>query len=217
MAVQIDDRKVARKLRGFERQIPFVMSYLNHNLAHDARRKIISRLDNDFVIRSKFVQKGIQVRPRKPNKRAPNATVGSMDKFMAGQAVRATQEGTQFIPMVGRGKPRPQIKSKTGKARWPGGTAWKIKDAEGKKTINNVFIGTPKNHRAAGLQSGRIRGVWRRVGKGKKRGLSLLYRIGTAVPSPGKWPLKLYVEQTVAKNLNKRAKEAIEFALRTAK
>jgi len=208
-------KSLERQAGEFVRQIPFAISYATNKLAYDARKHVISNLDDDFIIRSRHVEKGIRVTTG--TKKNPAATVGSIDEFMAGQAVRATQEGTQYIPVVGKGRPRITASHKTPQSRWPGGKMWKKKDTEGKKTVGNVFTGVPRHHRKAGLGSGRIRGVWQRVLRRGVPGIKLLYRLHTAVKSPGKWPIDEYVAQTVKLKLGERMDEAIEFAIKTAK
>ena len=198
--IKVNDKEFRRRMKGFEKQIPFAMSKALNATARDAVEVTKARLDDDFTIRSRWVQKGI--RANFSNKRNLVATVGSVDEFMQDQATGGTRKDGA-VPMVGRGLPRPKITSPTRRAKWPGSLLEK----------RNAFIGDP-------FDSG-VEGLWQRImkgrGKSRKAGLRLLYTFEDEVQIPARWPLQDHVEEVVQERWADHTISAIQEAIDTAR
>ena len=215
LEIKVDTDRFRKQFGEFQRQIPFAISSALNTLAIKSQAKIRGELPRDFTIRSPWVAKGVKV--QKGTKRTLEATVGSVDDFMAEQAAgefQATEKDA--IPLVGRGRPRPTKKSKTPKSRWPGSSKW-----------GDVFFGKPKEGwRGRGAFGDRpwawVYGLWQRR---PNRKLRLLYRYeywegvkGRRVALQRKWPLPGHVQDVLDSSATLQAfDEAMIHAIATAK
>lgn len=204
ITIKVDDSTFRRAMQGFERQIPYAIARALTATAKDAQAALKAHLDKHFTVRTPWVAKGIRIEPAK--KSNLRAVVGSVDKFMEPQAVggvKKPHEGRMVgIPLVGKGLPRPSIKSVTRPSKWPGGYT-----ARG-----DAFVGKLRTDEEA---------VWQRVlkGKGKDRreGLRLLYVMKPEVRLEPRWPIRETVEETVAARWEDNARAAIREAIDTAR
>ncbi len=202
--VKADDSAFRRAMQGFEKQIPYAIARALTATAQDAQTVLKARLDHDFTIRTPWVAKGIRIEAAK--KSNIRAVVGSVDKFMEPQAVGGTKkphEGKLVgIPLVGKGLPRPGIKSVTRPSKWPGAYTEKGK----------AFVGSP---------FGGDEGVWQRVtkgrGKDRREGLRLLYVMKPEVRLEARWPVQGIVNEVVAARWDDHTVSAIREALDTAR
>ena len=197
-SVKVEDREFRRAMGHLERQMPYATARALTSTALDAQTVVKARLSRHFSIRAPWVARGIRIDPAKKNRLY--AEVGSVDEFMRSQATGGVEKGRQAIPMVGKGRPRPNVKAVTRKSRWPGALLKKP----------NTFVGSP---------FGRTEAVWERIkkGKGKAGGLRLLYTLPESVKIPKRWPLQDEVREVVAKRWADHTASAIKEALDTAR
>lgn len=191
--LRLDTSAFDRGLRGFEKQIPYAIAVALTRTAKDARAFVAERLSDHFVIRGPFITRGVRYDPAR--KTSLRATVGSVDAFMEAQAVggiKHARGGREIgIPLVGRGQPRPTLKSVTRPAKWPGAYLRK-----GTGFLREV---------------GGLRGIW-----SSKTG-RLLYALRRSVKIPARWPLEAEVLSVVADKWATHTASALEHALKTAK
>lgn len=215
--VAVDVRPVERGLREFARQVPFAVSYAMNLTARNSVEYMRSDIQRIFTIRNNWEALGITFKPA--SKRDLSVEIGSRHHYMAAQVLGGTKEakdgGTVGIPMVGTGVPRTTIKSKTPPSKWPKAL---VARSEG------TFIGTVQT------KKGPVYGVWRRIrrdatsgkvtrrkGKNTRLGLRLLYELAEKVNIKARWPMARQVETIWAARWPTNAREAVEYALRTAK
>ncbi len=215
--VAVDVRPVERGLREFRRQVPFAVSYAMNLTARNAVEYMRSDIQRIFTIRNNWEALGITFKPA--SKRDLSVEIGSRHHYMAAQVLGGEKEakdgGTVGIPMVGSGLPRTTLKSKTPPSKWPKAL---VARSEG------TFIGTVQT------KKGPVYGVWRRVrrdatsgkvtrrrGKNTRLGLRLLYELAEKVNIKARWPMARQVETIWAARWPTNAREAVEYALRTAR
>jgi len=107
--------------RWMVRQVPFVLSRALNATVLEARTELREELPKTFTIRNSRTAKGLRV--NFATKINPTAAVGTIDEYMARQALGGRKVGGAggvAVPMQGRGRGRPRQGSKTGQARWPG-------------------------------------------------------------------------------------------------
>lgn len=217
LEIKIDHKRVARQLGAFVKQTPFALSYGMNLTAGDAVKTIRTDLHRFFTVRNAWTAKGVSFKPS--TKRNLNVEIGSKDEYMVAQALggrkKAKAGGDVAIPLVGRGKPRSSIRSKTPPSKWP-------KAVTGPS--HGSFVGTIKTRK------GPVRGVWRRIYRNKRSGkiaqkkteqsrpgLFLLYQLKGDVKIDKRWPLKRQVETVWAARWPANIKKAMDYAVRTAK
>jgi hypothetical protein len=215
--IVIDTKIIEHGLKEFARQIPFAVSYAMNLTAKNCVEYMRSDIHRIFTIRNNWEAMGITFKPA--SKRDLSVEVGSRHEYMAAQVLGGVKEaksgGTLGIPMIGRGAPRTVLESRTPPSKWPKALIAKS---------GGTFIGTVKT------KKGPMYGVWRRVrrdvtsgkitrGKGKnsRRGLRLLYELAEKVNIKARWPMDRQVEAIWAARWPANAREAIEYALRTAR
>jgi hypothetical protein len=93
LSIAVDTREIDRGLRELKRQIPYATARALTMLAKDAQAEIRERLGEDFTIRATRVSKGIVAQGA--TKRHLVSMVGSVDKYMAQQALGATLRGKE--------------------------------------------------------------------------------------------------------------------------
>ena len=202
--VRVDDSELRALLRHMPDQVKFALSLSLNHTAWDARQTLARELPEHFVIRNKWTERGMRV--AKSTKNHLLAAVGSTREYMVAQTFAETRtSGGMAVPLVGRGRPRPRITSRTPPRRWPRRLALR----------RNVFIGR------AGLGR-KVHGVWRRTpkptrSKTAKRGLRLLYRLPEEIRVPARWPLKETVEEVVSQRWPRHVVDAVAKAIATAR
>jgi hypothetical protein len=215
--VTVDAKLVERALKESARQIPFAISYAMNLTARNAVEYMRSDIQRIFTIRNNWEALGITFKPA--SKRDLSVEIGSRHQYMAAQVLGGQKEakdgGSVGVPMVGPGMPRSTLKSKTPPSKWPKAL---VARSEG------TFIGTVQT------KKGPMYGVWRRVrrdatsgkvtrGKGKntRLGLRLLYELAEKVNIKARWPMDRQVQAIWAARWPSNAREAVEYALRTAR
>lgn len=195
VTVRFDTRDYKRQVEGFLRdQLPFATALALTRTAQRAQEALKVELRRDFTLRTKWVSKGIRIRPAK--KRDLISRVGTLDSFMAPQALGGTKRargagGQLGVPVQARPRPR----SRTPRSKWPG----KLREKE--------------RHFVADLR-GRGPALWRRVGRGGRR-LRLMYVLEPQVRIPPRWPFLKRVERAVDRNFQREMLVALDFAVRT--
>jgi hypothetical protein len=197
VVVSFDVRQFEIGLRGLERQIPFATALALTRTAKDAQAQLRGDLDDHFTIRDKWVSKGIRITPAKKKKLV--AEVGSWDSFMRTQVLggeKNSQQKAMGIPLVGKGMPRRTIKKRTLRSRWPGKLLQKS---------SKYFIGRPRGY----IYGNAPQGVYRRLGKGGRGTLRLMWLMKDVVNINSRWPLLETVEDVVEEMWSKRAEQAL--------
>lgn len=185
----------------WRRQVPYAASKALNAVAAVAREEVQGALPDTFTLRSDRIAKGIQT--NRATKRNPVAEVGSLDEFMARQAlggVKKAKGATMAVPQVGRGRPRTTLAAKTPPSKWPGA----LRAKGGKR---KPFLVRSKSGKAA---------LVRRRGK-KRLPLVVLYMFADEVKIQARWPLEDQVAKVVGERWAKAAEDAMMEAIETAR
>ena len=194
--IKVDVREVERWLTHARRQIPYALSKAINDTLFDARQALVAELPAYMTIRNRWTERGMRV--AKASKATSTGAVGSMREYMRAQVEGGKKHGA--VPLVGRGRPRPQLKSTTPPSRWPRAMA----------TRPQVFVG-PAGH-------SRTVGVWQRLPR-RAGGpqLRLLYRLPRQVAVKPRYPLAKIVRQVVQSRWAEHCRRAAARALETAR
>ncbi len=213
LKVDFDLAPFKREVSKFvKKQIPFAASLAVNRVAEIAKQDLRKSLRKDFVIRTKWVEKGIQ--RTRATKRKPESTVGSRDEFMALHVTGGTKRkgavdggrSRKEGPGPGRSmgvpaSPGPARKSKTGRtlpSKWP--------DKFGQRGKRKPFIIKIRGKVALARR------------KGKKRfPLQMIYFFKKSVKIDKRWDFLKIVELSLTRNWASEAVRALEDALKSAK
>ena len=207
-----------KRTKAITKQIPQSMAFALTMTAYDTRDQLREDLPKHFTIRSKWVSKGIRVKPTRANKRDLTIEIGSVDPFMRRQAYGGVKTGIGgkmiAIPLQTIRKRKTQ---KVLKSRWPSSLKRKSIDKNG----------------AAGyfyrpLPSGDIGFFKRNDGKWRydKEGFAwwvegkpppLLYVLRRTLKVEKRWPFDHQVWSVVRKQWRKNQSRGFEKALKTAR
>jgi hypothetical protein len=216
LAIAVDTREIDRGLRELKRQIPYATARALTMLAKDAQALVREKLSEDFTIRTTRVGKGIVT--EMATKRRLVAMVGSLDKYMAQQALGATLTGKEAgaVPRVGKGLGRPTKRSKTLPSKWIGA---RLEKAEAKSEGSPIKRRKGKHSRRrlpffVTFPGGR-RGLVKRKGKDRLP-LETIYTMPGRIRIPVRWPIGGRVRRAVAEKHALRVAMAMEQAVRTA-
>lgn len=197
-----------------KKQIPFAMSLAVNRVAERAKDELKKSLRKDFIIRTNWVEKGIQ--RTRATKRKPESTVGSRDGFMAlhvtgGTKRKAGGDGGRKRsggPKGGRSmgipaSPGPARKTRTGRtqpSKWPG--------RFGQRAKRKPFILRTKGGKVA---------LVRKRGSRKKPKLQFIYFFKRSVKIQKRWPFQRIVETTIQRHWADEAVKALDEAIRSAR
>lgn len=208
--VQLMDRGAVEQLsRKARRQIPFATSLALNRVGQDAVDFVRDAMGETFTLRNDWEQKGITFEAS--SKRDLNILVGSAHDYMSKQWLGGEERARsgEFIgvPLVGSNRGRPRETSRTHPSRWPG--------AQLRKN-DRVFItevgGQPV---LAKRKKGTKRGTYKR--RVKKRSFKIMYVFQRSVETEARWDLGDQIRSVVTQKWAKRAAEAFDQALRTAR
>ena len=122
-SLTFDVAQVLQFFAGMHGELPYATAKALNQIALNVQKELRDTLHKDLTIRNKWASKGIQTRLAKPPKGAPigsiQAEVGSVDEFMARQALGGKREpgpaDVQAVP-VGARTPASTI---TSRGKWP--------------------------------------------------------------------------------------------------
>jgi len=205
VTIRLDTRDIERRLGAAARQIPFTISLAVNTVAKDAVVTVRKSLPQVFTVRSPWTAKGIQ--SRAATKKELVGYVGSVDPYIERQVEGGEKTGKDggpvAVPVVGPGRARPKLTSKTPRSKWPRAMASKP----------GYFFGMPLFRQ----QSRRVVGVWKRMGPGGRTGLRLAWRMTKKVDVKARLPLLRYVSETVRARWPIAGEQAVKRALESAR
>ena len=195
MQVEVDTEspreRFNRVMRRLPKQIRYASAVALTKTAQDVQKEVKRQLPTRFIIRSKWVPKGI--RTKMATKTTLESKVRVIDDFMALQEVGG--DGETSVPIGARAKPT----SRTPPGKWPGALLKKPKH----------FIGP--------IESGSDEMVlWRRRYKKKSRPLKLMYVFEDRVKIKPRFKFMETAERVGLDRFMIRFEEALTKALHSA-
>ena len=200
LKIDFDLEKFTAKMDALTRkQLPFAMTLALTWTAQNASVALQGNLRDHFTIRSSWVARGIRIEAARKKGRDRASKVGSVDPFMARQALGGTKKPIGKTKMLG--VPLGIRRQKTDimrPSRWPG----KILQRK------RVFV-----HRF-GSHSDVF--IYRRTSK-KRYPIILLYRLTPKIKIPPSWDMYTHVRHIVREMWVINAYEALQQAIKTAR
>jgi len=145
----------------------------------------------------------------------PWADVGTIDRDLADQATGGLRKENEAVPIVGKGKPRTNIRTRIRPSKFPRELLGKTDKATGTMT---TFVAKIDGTVGVYKRSSRPRAKVRGEGKTRKKyPVSLLYVFKKQVRIPVRWPFHNEVRRSVGKHWQMNAKRALERAFATAR
>jgi hypothetical protein len=199
--ITVDDQDVRKLLKGMETQSPFALSLAINNVAKDAQTGIQSGFEKRFTLRRPaFIKR-------------EGAKITKFAKKADAQAIIAVTEKAGFLGKFEDGGTKsPQ----SGKA-----IAIPLNVRRNKSDIIPVSQRPPALYASKGAAAGRIFSkaglLIQKVGRGARAVTRVLYVWKSSVRVPALLQFKATANEAVDKNWSKRAVEAVDRAISTAK
>lgn len=201
--VRFELGNLTRGIEGMARsQIPFAMARALTLTAKDARDDLRRGAQRRFVLRSKWVERGIQ--SRSASKRSLVSSVGSVDWFMEDQetgGIRTALKGRHRAAPLGI---RKNVRQKITRAKRP--SALLQKSGRRRFFIRRLVSGSAKGQLA----------VLRRVGR-QRFPVQVAYLLQRKTKIKPKFGMRKSVERTVGRRLSKNFGAAFGRALATTR
>ncbi|MBF0615155.1 MAG: hypothetical protein HQL92_08380 [Magnetococcales bacterium] len=194
ISIGFSDAAFNRVLATAEREIRFAASVALTTTAKDAQAEVRRQLPQRFTIRTGWVAKGIHVRAA--NKRDLQASVRVLDPFMAMQESGGSKSGLFGKDLGVPVGARPTPTSITRPGSFPGAMLQR------------------KGYFIAPIRKGsRVKGVWRRTGKGRRERVKLMYLFSRQVRLKPRFGFHETVRKVAMARFPMRFAEALQKAL----
>ncbi|MBF0190237.1 MAG: hypothetical protein HQL99_03685 [Magnetococcales bacterium] len=198
LRIEFNESALNRAVADVGKQLLFASALTLTNVAKDAQAEVRRLLPQKFTIRTGWVAKGIQI--RSASKSDLKATVMVLDQFMAIQETGGTKVGVfgkaLGVPVGARSSPT----SVTRPGSFPGAMSRRP----------GYFIAPLK-------KGANVKAVWRRIGKGRRERLKLMYVLPHQVRLKPRFGFNETVRKVAMENAPRRFAEALQKALATAR
>ena len=173
------------------KQLRFATISALNTSALATREEINESMRAEFTLRNKWTERGTRVVKARVSR--PVARVGTIRENLEDHVTGDVRRGRNAIPIDARKRPEQLLR----KRRWPG--AYREKPRFIYKSV------------------GRVRGLWRVVGRGRGRRVRTMWIIPERQKVEARWDFELVARRSHEANFSKALPSAIDHALSTAK